>query len=375
MSVVHVGPLLFSPWRLGPLELKNRIVIEPMCMYAATDGKMGPFHHMHVGNMASSGAGLVVLEATAVQPNGRISPCCCGLWSDETAQAMKVVLDEVRHYSKTPIAIQLAHAGRKASTVEEVSQTAKPGTQIPPSDPRGWQTVAPSPIPYNPANLPPHELTKEEIKQLAEDFAAAAKRADAIGLDGIQMHFAHGYLMHEFLSPLSNHRTDEYGGSLENRMRAPLEVFKAVRAVWPKTKALWVRISVTDWAEGGWDVEQSIELCKRLKELGCDAIDASSAALTMDQKVPVHMGYQLPLAKAIREGADIPTIAVGLITEPGQAEVVLATGVADAIGVARQILFNPHWPYEAAHQLGAKVEVPPQYWRGEPAPRADIFTR
>ncbi|KPI82827.1 putative 2 4-dienoyl-coa reductase fadh1 [Leptomonas seymouri] len=370
-------PMLFQPYSIGQLQLRNRIIIPPMCMYSATDGKMGAFHHMHVGSMATSGAGLVILEATAVCPEGRISPGCCGIWDDETAAAMKAVLDEVRAYSKTPIAIQLAHAGRKASshrTFDPISGNIKPGETDSWGKP-GWQTVAPSDIPFNPKDHPPASMSKEEIVAIVQAFADAAVRADEIGLDGVELHFAHGYLACEFLSPLSNRRTDEYGGSLENRMRMPLEVFRAVRTAFPKEKPVWVRISATEWmdAEGGWSLDDSIALCRRLKELGCDAIHVSSGGNSIDQKMEVRVGYQLPFAKAIKEAVGINVIGVGMLTEPGEAEAALAAGAADSIAIGRQILFNPHWPYEAAHKLRATVDAPPQYWRAEPNPQLNIF--
>jgi 2,4-dienoyl-CoA reductase-like NADH-dependent reductase (Old Yellow Enzyme family) len=370
-------PYLFQPYAIGPLQLRNRIVIPPLCMYCATDGKMGAFHHMHVGSMATSGAGLVILEATAVRPEGRISPSCCGIWDDETAGAIKAVLDGVRTYSKTPIAIQLAHAGRKASTRRSFERNRgqiKPGE----TDSRGnvgWQTVAPSTVPFDSADHPPVSLSKADIADIVKAFADAAVRADKIGLDGIELHFAHGYLACEFLSPLSNKRTDEYGGCLENRMRMPLEVFQAVRAVFPKEKPLWVRISATEWmdAEGGWTLDDSIAFCKRLKELGCDAIHVSSGGNSIDQKIEGRVGYQLPFAKAIKEATGINVIGVGMLTEPGEAEAALVAGAADAIAIGRQLLFNPHWPYEAAHKLGATVDAPPQYWTSEPTPKQHIF--
>lgn len=372
-------PKLFEPYAIGQLQLRNRIVVPPLCMYCATDGKMGAFHHMHVGSLATSGAGLVIIEATAVRPEGRISPACCGIWDDETAAAMKAVLDEVRVYSKTPIAIQLAHAGRKASDRRPFDPDE--GHLNPGEKDRwgqaGWQPVAPSAIPFDAADHPPVSLSKEEIAEIVKAFADAAVRADKIGLDGVELHFAHGYLACEFLSPLSNKRTDEYGGILENRMRMPLEVFQAVRAAFPKEKPVWVRISATEWmdAEGGWNLDDSIALCRELKELGCDAVHVSSGGNSIEQKIPVSVGYQLPFAKAIKEAVGINVIGVGMLTEPGEAEAALATGAADAIAIGRQLLFNPHWPYEAAHKLGATVEAPPQYWSSEPSPKLKIFAK
>lgn len=370
-------PRLFEPYAIGQLQLRNRIIVPPLCMYSATDGKMGPFHHMHVGSMATSGAGLVIIEATAVRPDGRISPACCGIWDDATAAAMRTVLDEVRAYSKTPIAIQLAHAGRKGSEHRPFGPTLG---HLNPEDKddfgmEGWQTVAPSAIPFNPADRPPVSLPKEEIADIVKAFADAAVRADKIGLDGIELHFAHGYLACEFMSPLSNTRTDEYGGSFDNRIRMPLEVFQAVRAAFPAEKPVWVRISATEWmdAEGGWTLDDSIAFCRKLKELGCDAVHVSSGGNAIDQKIEVRVGYQLPFAKAIKEAVGINVIGVGLLTEPGEAEAALVAGAADSIAIGRQILFNPHWPYEAAHKLRATVDAPPQYWRSEPNPKLNVF--
>ncbi|KAK7194649.1 NADH:flavin oxidoreductase / NADH oxidase family [Novymonas esmeraldas] len=369
-----VAPKLFESYSIGPLKLRNRIVIAPMCMYSATDGKMTAFHHMHVGSMATSGAGLVILEATAVQPAGRITPKCTGLWDDETAASIKTVLDEVRQYSNTPIAIQLAHAGRKASYPDPFKPAR---AQLPPGVDGGWQTVGASAIPFSESDRAPAELSTAEIKGIVQSFAEAAVRADQIGLDGVELHFAHGYLACSFMSPLSNTRTDEYGGSLENRIRMPLEIFQAVRAVFPKEKPLWVRISASEWmdAEGGWSIADSIVLSQRLKDLGCDAIHVSSGGNSQAQKLEVRVGYQLPFAKAIKEAVGINVIGVGMITEPGQAEAALVSGSADSIAIARQFLFNPHWPYEAAHQLGATVDAPPQYWRSEPYPQRHVFQK
>ncbi|KPA85985.1 n-ethylmaleimide reductase-like protein [Leptomonas pyrrhocoris] len=370
-------PMLFKPYSIGQLQLRNRIVIPPMCMYSAVDGKMGAFHHMHVGSMATSGAGLFIIEATAVRPEGRISSGCCGIWDDETAAAMKAVLDEVRTYSQTPIALQLAHAGRKASDrrpFDTLEGQVKPG-ETDSWGQQGWQVVAPSAIPFNPADHPPLSLSVEEIANVVQAFADAAVRADKIGIDGIELHFAHGYLACEFLSPLSNKRTDAYGGSLENRMRMPLEVFRAVRAVVPKKKPVWARISATEWmdAKGGWTLDDSIVFCKKLKELGCDAIHVSSGGNSIEQKIEVRVGYQLPFAKAIKEAVGINVIGVGMLTEPGEAEAALVGGAADSIAIGRQMLFNPHWPYEAAHKLRAMVDAPPPYWRSEPNPKLNIF--
>lgn len=364
---------LFEPWSIGSLTLENRIIIPPLCQYSAQNGKMTDWHRIHIGSMLTSGAGLFIIEATAVSPEGRISPYCAGLWSDETQQAMQDVLDSVRQYSSMPITIQLAHAGRKASTQVPWQIHNQGERPLSPSDPLGWQTIAPSAIPFFPDATPPVSMTIDEIKRVTKAFAEAAKRAEAIGLDGIEIHMAHGYLLHEFLSPLSNHRKDEYGGHLANRMRFPLEVYQAVRQAVSSNIPVWVRISATDWAEGGWDLEESILFCKELKKLGCPVIHVSTAALVLDQKIPAGPGFQVPFAQAIRQQVDIPTIAVGLITEPAQAETILASQQADAIAIGRAMMYNPHWPWMAAEALNRQVKTAPQYLRGTIKPKQQIF--
>lgn len=373
-------PLLFTPLSIGQLSLANRIVIPPMCMYAAsTDGIVGPFHRMHVGSMATSGAGLVILEATAVRPEGRITHRCCGLWDDATEAAWQQLIEDVRCYSDTPLAIQLAHAGRKASHQPPTLAVAAANRQMTPGDTDGgWQTVAPSAIAYEEGECPPVALTVDEVHELVDAFVAAAVRADRIGIEAIEIHCAHGYLIHEFLSPLTNHRSDEYGGSPENRMRLALEIFEKVRAAVPKSKPVWVRVSATEYmdAAGGWNVDDAVQLAKELKKLGCDLIHVSSGGNHPDQQMnSLHRGYQLEFAKRIKEEADIPVIGVGLIINSGEAEVALASGAADAIAIGRQILFNPHWPYQAAHELRGKIVAPPSYWRSEPSPSVDIFLK
>lgn len=353
---------LFESWQIGKLSLENRIVIAPMCQYSARQGKMTDWHRIHIGNLLNSGAGLFILEATAVAPEGRISPYCVGLWSDETAQAMADVLKSVRPYSAMPIAVQLAHAGRKASTPAPWMK-AQQGRVIAADKPLGWQPIAPSAIPFHPDVQPPRAMAAEDIKHTINDFAQAAKRAEALGLDGIELHMAHGYLMHEFLSPLSNHRTDDYGGSLSNRMRFPLQVFQAVKAAVSADFPVWVRISATDWVEGGWDLAQSITLCRELKQLGCPLIHVSTGGLALDEHISAHPGYQVYFSAQIRQHAQIATIAVGLINEPEQAETILTSQQADAIAVGRSILQNPHWPWLAAEKLNGRITTAPQYWR------------
>lgn len=358
--------LLFTPWSIGRLQLPNRIVVPPMCMYMADNGKMSAFHYMHTGSMATSGAGLHIIEATAVTPEGRISPRCVGLWNDETAAAMKAVLQHVRQFSSTPIAVQLIHAGRKASSYPPMAKRPDPSVSVVPETEGGWQREAPSAVSFRASDPAPRALSLDDIRRITEAFAAAAKRAEALGLDGVELHYAHGYLAHQFLSPLSNQRTDQYGGSLENRMRLPLEVFDAVKAAVSADFPVWVRLSADDWAEGGWTLDESIVLCRALKERGCPVVHVSSGGLSAAQQVPARPGYQLHFAQAIRDQVKIPTIAVGLVTEPTAAEQALGSGQCDAVAVGRQMLFNPHWPYEAARQLGAKVIAPPSYWRSVP---------
>ena len=360
---------LFEPWHIGgKLTLENRIIIPPMCQYSAENGKMTDWHRIHMGSMLTSGAGMFIIEATAVSPEGRITPYCVGLWSDETAQAMDRVLSSVRQYSAMPIAIQLGHAGRKASTPKpwESEQTGQHVIQ--PDEPLGWQTIAPSAIPFYSDSTPPRAMTSTDIEQLVEDFVTAAKRAEALGIDGIELHMAHGYLLHEFLSPLSNQRTDEYGGNLDNRMRLPLQVFKAVKAAVSADLPIWVRISATDWIEGGWDLEQSICLCRELKQLGCPVIHVSTGGLALAQQIPAGPGYQVYFASEIRAKVGIPTIAVGLINEAEQAENILASHQADAIAIGRGLLHNPHWPWLAAEKLNRQISTAPQYWRGTTNP-------
>jgi 2,4-dienoyl-CoA reductase-like NADH-dependent reductase (Old Yellow Enzyme family) len=360
---------LFSPFRIDGLDLRNRIVIAPMCQYSADEGRATDWHLIHLGSLALSGAGLLTIEATAVLPEGRISPDDLGLWSDDTEAALGRVLEGVRKYSDMPIAIQLAHAGRKAST----RVPWEGGTQIAPGQPRGWQTVAPSAIPFAEGENPPVALDRQGLAAVRDAFAAAAKRSARLGIEAIQLHAAHGYLLHQFLSPLSNRRDDEYGGSLENRMRFPLEVFDAVRAAFPAGRPVSVRVSGTDWAEGGWDIEQTIEFARALEARGCSAIHVSSGGLTPAQKIPVGPNYQVPLARAVKQATKMPVVAVGLITEYEQAEAIIGTGDADLVAIARAILYDPRWPWHAAAQLGASVKAPNQYLRCQPSRHRNLF--
>ncbi len=359
---------LFSPIRLDSLTLANGIAVAPMCQYSAEGGRATDWHVIHLGHMALSGAGLLFTEATAVEPEGRISPADLGLWSDDTEAALRRVLESIRRWSSMPIGIQLAHAGRKAST----KAPWEGGAQIP-AGAGGWQTVAPSTVPYNENDAPPLALDREGLRRVRESFAAAARRAHRLGLDLIELHAAHGYLLHEFLSPLSNRREDEYGGSLENRMRFPLEVYDAVREAVPAAMPVGIRISATDWVDGGWDLEQSVAFARALKQRGCSYIHVSSGGLSPAQRIALEPGYQLPFAERIRNESGLFTIAVGLITEPEQAEAVIASGQADMVALARGILYDPRWPWHAAARLGAQVDAPKQYWRSQPQGLRNLF--
>ena len=349
-------PHLFTPFRVAGLELRNRIVIAPMCQYSADDGRATDWHVIHLGHLALSGAALLTIEATAVLPEGRISSRDLGLWSEETEEALARTLESVRRWSDMPIAIQLAHAGRKAST----RVPWEGGAQIPPGDPGGWQPVAPSAIPFADGQHPPIALDASGLARVRDGFAKAAERAARLGLNAVQLHGAHGYLLHEFLSPLSNRRTDQYGGSLENRMRFPLEVFDAVRAVFPPERPVTIRVSGSDWAPGGWDIEQTVEFAKALQSHGCGAVHVSSGGLTPSQQIPLGPGYQVPLARAVKVATALPVIAVGLITGFDQAEAIVATGDADFVALARAILYDPRWPWHAAAHLGGTVKAPNQ---------------
>jgi 2,4-dienoyl-CoA reductase-like NADH-dependent reductase (Old Yellow Enzyme family) len=352
-------PQLFTPYSLGKLHLPNRIVIPPMCQYSAVDGNATDWHVMHYGTLSHSGAGLLIIEATAVSPEGRISFADLGLWSDENESALKRVLEAVRQYSSMPIAIQLAHGGRKASC-----DLAWLGGQLS-LDAGGWQTVAPAALPFAPTDRAPLALDEAGMQRIKDAWVAAAQRAQRIGIDAIEVHAAHGYLLHEFLSPLSNTRTDAYGGSLENRMRFPLQVFEAVRAAVPEM-TVGMRISASDWVAGGWDIEQSVTLAQELKVRDCDFIHVSSGGLSPQQQIPLLPSYQVAFAERIKQETGLPTIAVGLITEPEQADNIITEGRADMVAIGRGMLYDPRWPWHAAAKLGAQVSAPPQFWRGPP---------
>lgn len=363
-------PLLFSPLRLRGLELPNRIVVSPMGQYSATpEGFATDWHLMHLGHLAVSGAGLVITEATAVEPAGRVSRACLGIWSDDHIAPLRAAMAFCRRHGGASMGMQLAHAGRKGSvSVPWEKQIALDGSN------GGWELKSASAVAY-PGRPVPHALSIEELGEVRRAFAAAARRADALDFDLLEIHNAHGYLLHSFLTPLANARTDAYGGSLEGRMRFPLEVFEAVRAAWPADRPLGVRITSTDWAEGGWTLDESVVFAQRLKALGCDYVCASSGGSTPEQKITVKPGYQVPLAERIRAEADIPTIAVGLITEPTHAEEILRDGKADLIALGRGMLYNPRWAWHAAEALGANVYFPPPYERCHPSLRGSDFLK
>jgi 2,4-dienoyl-CoA reductase-like NADH-dependent reductase (Old Yellow Enzyme family) len=356
------SPALFEPIRIGGQTLANRIVIAPMCQYSAEDGCMNDWHLIHLGQLALSGAALLTIEATAVVPEGRITHADVGLWNDRTEAAMARTLDGIRRWSDMPIAIQLSHAGRKAS----VEVPWKGGAQFDPHHPLGWQTVAPSPLPFKEGQVAPTALNRQELRELREAFRQSAARAANLGIDVIQIHAAHGYLLHQFLSPLSNQRQDEYGGSLENRMRFPLEVFDAVREAFPAERAVSVRVSATDWVEGGWDLPDTQAFAQALEQRGCSAIHVSSGGLHPAQAIPVGPGYQVPLARAVKRAVDMPVVAVGLITGFDQAETIVRNHDADMIALARAILYDTRWPWHAAAHLEATVKAPNQYLRCQP---------
>jgi 2,4-dienoyl-CoA reductase-like NADH-dependent reductase (Old Yellow Enzyme family) len=349
---------LFSPLTLRGVTLRNRVGVSPMCQYSSTDGMATDWHLVHLGAFATGGAGLVITEATAVLPEGRISPQDLGIWSDAHVPVLRRITDFI-HEQGSVAGIQLAHAGRKASTRRPWS-----GHGAAPVSEGGWDNVmAPSAIAFAPDYPQPHALTLDGIAQVVDAFIAAARRALDAGFKVAEVHAAHGYLMHQFLSPLANQRTDQYGGSFENRARLTCEVSAAVRAVWPDDLPVIVRISATDWAEGGWDVDESVQLAARLKTLGVDLIDVSSGGLASHQQITVGPGYQVPFARRVRHDGDIPTAAVGLITEAQQAEDIIVNGDADMVLLAREVLRNPHWPLLAAHQLGDAGSWPSQYVR------------
>lgn len=360
---------LFSPFKVGSLSLANRIVIAPMCQYSAQDGMMNDWHLIHLGHLALSGAAVLTIEATAVVPEGRITYGDVGLYDDATEAAMGRVLEGIRAWSSMPIALQLGHAGRKAS--HEVPWQG--GKQIAPDLANGWQSFSSANVPIVAGDVPPTPLDADGLARVREGFAEAARRAARLGIEAVQIHAAHGYLLHQFLSPLSNKRTDEYGGSLENRMRFPLEVFEAVRAAFPAGQPATVRVSASDWMEGGWTIEDTIAFAKELEARGCDAIHVSSGGIDPRQQIPIGPSYQVPLARKVKEAVSMPVIAVGLITDFDQAEAIVGTGDADLVALARAMLYDPRWPWHAAAHLGASVKAPNQYLRSQPRQFKELF--
>jgi len=348
---------LFSPLTMRGMTFKNRIFVSPMCQYSSHEGAPTAWHLVHLGSRAVGGAACVIQEATAVVPEGRISPSDAGLWNDRQMEAYQPITKFIKENGAIP-AVQLAHAGRKAS----VSVPWEGEAQLPPSK-GGWQTVAPSPLAFDPHSTAPHEMSEADIASLIKAFVAAAQRAHKAGFEVVEIHAAHGYLLHEFLSPLSNHRTDRYGGTLENRLRLTLEVAAAVRDFWPQQWPVFVRISASDWVEGGWDLPQSIALSIELKKMGIDFIDVSSGGVVPEAKIKTGPGYQVPFAAAIKKEVQIVTGTVGMITDAEQAEQILADGQADVVLLARELLRDPYWPMHAAQKLDADIVWPKQYER------------
>ena len=363
--------LLFTPFSLstptGGLALANRIVIAPMCQYLAQNGEATDWHLAHWTSLLNSGAGMLTIEATGVTETGRITHGCLGLWDDRTEMALGDVLHRARKLAPPmPVCIQLAHAGRKAS-----SAVPWQGGQLIRLDQGGWQPLGPSALPQLPAEAPPTAMTLDDMVHIRDAFVAAARRAQRIGIEAIELHGAHGYLLHQFLSPIANQRTDAYGGSPDNRMRFPLEVFAAVRQAFGGPVGM--RVSATDWVDGSWDLAQSTAFALRLKALGCDFIHVSSGGASPQQKIAIGPGYQVPFAGQIRKASGMTTTAVGLITQPQQAEDILQAGDADLIALARALMYKPRWPWEAAAALGATVTASPQYWRGLPREAQSVF--
>ncbi len=355
-GVVH----LFSPLAIRGITLPNRIAVSPMCQYSCEDGFATEWHLVHLGSRAIGGAGLVIAEASAVEARGRISPWDLGIWKDEHIQPLARIARFLKEHGSVP-GIQLAHAGRKGST-----DAPWRGGHVIPAERGGWQPVAPSPISFGPGYPDPIELNRLEIGAVVNAFAAAARRALQAGFEVIELHGAHGYLIHEFLSPLSNQRQDEYGGALENRMRFALEVVEAVRAVWPAHMPLFLRISATDWVEGGWTIGDSVQLASTARQRGVDVVDCSSGGSSAKAAIPLRAGYQVPFSAQIRRDAGVLTGAVGLITTPAQAEEIIRDGAADLILMAREFLRQPYWPIKAAQELGVKIPLPLQYARAFP---------
>jgi 2,4-dienoyl-CoA reductase-like NADH-dependent reductase (Old Yellow Enzyme family) len=351
---------LFDTYTIRAISFRNRIFVSPMCQYSSDDGLPNDWHLVHLGSRAVGGAGLVMVEASGVSPEGRITAWDSGIWSQKHADAFRPIAKFIEGNGAIA-GIQLAHAGRKAST-----DVPWRGGRVIREGPQSWQAVAPSPIAFREGEPVPHELTRAEIDEIANQFVRSTQLAIDAGFHVLELHMAHGYLLHEFLSPLTNTRTDEYGGSFEKRMRFPLDVAARVRMTWPDNLPLFVRISASDWVDGGWDLSQSIEFAKRLRGLGVDLIDCSSGGIIMGAKIELGPGYQVPFARAIRAEAGIATAAVGLITEPHQADEIISSGSADAVLLARELLRDPYWPLHAARTLGVDVPWPDQYQRAKP---------
>ena len=360
---------LFTPIALRGLTLSNRIMVSPMCQYSADDGSANDWHFTHINNLALSGAAMFCIEATHVEAIGRITQGCLGLYSDANEAALKPILASVRKHSKAAVAMQLAHAGRKGSS----ARPWEGGQQIPLGQPGAWQAVAPSAVPHKEGENAPAALDDAGLARIRDAFVSSAKRAERLGIDALELHGAHGYLLHQFLSPIANKRTDKYGGSLENRMRYPLEIYDAVRAAFPSAKPIGMRVSSTDWVDGGWDLPQTIAFANELKTRGVDWIDASSGGVSPLQKIPLAPGYQVPFAQGIKEATGVNTVAVGLITQARQAEDIVASGKADMVALARGMLYDPRWGWHAAAELGGEVYAPPQYWRSQPSTQKALF--
>ena len=366
-----MASVLFSPISLRGLTLPNRVVVSPMCQYNSDNGSANDWHLMHLGGFSLGCAGLVICEMTDVTPIGRITPRCAGMWSDENEAALKRVHDFCRTYGVAKLGVQLAHAGRKGPT----TTPAQGGKPILSKEEGGWTPEAPSALPYDTGWPVPHAMTKNDIKRCIGEFVASTKRVDRIGYDLIELHGAHGYLLHQFMSPLSNRRTDEYGGSLENRIRFPLEVFRAVRAAWPQQKPLGIRVSATDWVDGGWTLEETLVLAKELKKLGCDYIDVSTGGLDPRQKIPLAPGFQVPFADKVKRETGIPTMSVGLIAGYRQAEDIIAAGKSDFICIARGAMWDPRWAWHAAEELGAETPYAPKMVRCQPKFRPELYPK
>jgi 2,4-dienoyl-CoA reductase-like NADH-dependent reductase (Old Yellow Enzyme family) len=353
---------LFTPITLRGLTLSNRVVVSPMCQYVSTDGSANDWHLMHLGQFAMGAGGLVITEATHVSPVGRISKNCLGLYSDENEASLKKVIDFCKRYGVVKFGIQLAHSGRKGS-VHRPSDGSKPLTL----EEGAWTTLAPSALPFGPGWHTPAAITRAGLAEVKQQFVASTKRAARIGFELVELHIGHGYLLHQFLSPLANRRDDEYGGSSANRMRYPLEVFAAVRAAWPVDLPLGVRVSATDWVEGGWTPEETVVFARELKNLGCDFLDVTSGQVDPRQKIPFAPGYNVPFAEKVKRETGIAVMAVGMITSGHQAEEIVSSGKADMVAIARAVMDNPHWAWQAARELDVATDYAGQYQRCHPS--------